>query len=205
MPRLTTPPPRMYRDRQWAYVAIDGQRIRLGRWKSEEAREAYDRTIAEWLAAGRKLPFPTAEDAPPTVTKIAVEYIRDARQRYDKQELVHIEKAVKLARRLYGSEPAEAFGPKRLRVVRQRMIDAGGLVRGTINHRIQRIRGMFRWPGWCTRSATPAAICRPCAPRPCSAANARSANASGNRTSANRSTPRMSRDSTARCAANRRG
>ncbi|MEX0653512.1 MAG: site-specific integrase [Phycisphaeraceae bacterium] len=144
MPRLTTRPPRMYRDRGRAYVKIDGQRVGLGPWASAEARETYDRLIAEWLANGRKLPEPTDADEPVTVTEVCVEYVKHARQKRDARDVDHIEPALRIARQLYGSEPAESFGPKRLRIVRQQMIDKG-LARSTINKRVKWVRAAFRW------------------------------------------------------------
>ena len=48
MPRLKNRPPRMTRNRSTAVVYIDGEVVRLGKWGSTEAQEAYDRLIAEW-------------------------------------------------------------------------------------------------------------------------------------------------------------
>ena len=100
MPRLKNRPPRMTRNRNTAVVYIDGQTVRLGQWGSDEAREAYDRLIAEWLVNGRKLPAPEPEDEPVTVTELVVEYLRPARRRYDRGDLVNIEAGLKLMRQL---------------------------------------------------------------------------------------------------------
>ncbi|MFW6060299.1 MAG: site-specific integrase, partial [Phycisphaeraceae bacterium] len=147
MPKLTYSIPRMGRDHNTAVVHIDGRRVRLGRWGTPEAKEAYDRLVAEWLAHGRRLPFGTTEDGedePVTVTEVCVAYLRHARRRRTGGDLDHIEAALKLLRKLYGSEPAETFGPKRLRVVRDQII-AQNLARSTINKRVQWIRSAFRW------------------------------------------------------------
>jgi hypothetical protein len=112
----------MYEDRGRAYVKMNWQRMPLGRWGSPEAREAYDRLIAEWLAAGRKLPTPTAEDEPATVTDVLVAYKRHADGRYGPDKAATIKPVFRITRRLYGSETADTFGPKRLRVVRDRMM-----------------------------------------------------------------------------------
>ena len=45
MSRLTTRPPRMSRDRGRTYVKLDGPRVPLGPWGSNEAREQYGRLI----------------------------------------------------------------------------------------------------------------------------------------------------------------
>ncbi|MCC6680725.1 MAG: site-specific integrase [Phycisphaeraceae bacterium] len=144
MPRLKTRTPRIYRDRDYAYVKLDGQRVPLGRWGTAEAQEAYDRLIAEWLANGRKVPAPTVETEPQTVTEVLVAYTRHVDQRYGSTKAPTIRVVFRLARQLYGSEPAEAFGPKRLRVVRDSMI-AAGLARSTINERIGWLVRAFKW------------------------------------------------------------
>lgn len=47
---------------------------------------------------------------------------------------------------LYSTTKAEEFGPKALKVVRQKMIDLGWC-RKTVNKNIGRIRSIFRWAG----------------------------------------------------------
>ena len=144
MPRLKNRTPKMTRNRNTAIVCIDGQTIRLGRWGSAEADDAYLRLIAEWMQNNRQLPDPTPEDEPATVTEVCVEYIKNARENRDPRDLDHIVPTLKIARQLYGSEPVESFGPKRLRIVRQQMIDKG-LARSTINKRVKWVRAAFRW------------------------------------------------------------
>ena len=56
----------------------------------------------------------------------------------------HICLAVRFARKLHGSTPADQFGPLALKSVRQTMVDAG-LARITVNQRIARVVRMFRW------------------------------------------------------------
>ncbi len=145
MPRLTNRPPRMCRDRHQAYVKIEGQRVQLGRWGTAKAREAYDRTIAEWLINGRSMPDATGDtNEPAPVAEVLVAYVKWARRRYAKSEADTIEAAVRKVRHLYGSTPADEFGPKRLRVARQAMVDAGWS-RSHINKQVSRIRQTFKW------------------------------------------------------------
>ncbi len=144
MPRLKTRTPRMYLDRGRAYVKLDGERVALGKWRSAEAQEAFDRLIAEYLANGRTIPAPTTEAEPVTVAEILVAYVKHAQERYDIRDMVHLTGGMKHARKLYGTEPAESFGPKRLRVVRDQMVDSG-LARSTVNKRINRLRSAFKW------------------------------------------------------------
>jgi len=132
MPRLTTRTPRMYKDRGRAYVKIDGNRVSLGRWGTPEAKEAYNRLVAEWLSNDRRMPEPTAEDEPVPIAEMLAEYTRHARQRYRQKKCSTIEGALKIVRSLYSSESVESFGPKRLRLVRGQMIDQN-LSRGSVN------------------------------------------------------------------------
>lgn len=142
-----------------AVVRLNGRDVYCGRWGSPEARERYERLVAEWLAAGRALPDEPgtaaprqAEPANPpglTVTEVLAAYwpFAEVHYRNDGQrtsELDNVREALQPLRRLYGSTPAAAFGPKALKAVRQAMIEAG-LSRGVINSRIGRIKRAFRW------------------------------------------------------------
>jgi len=51
MPKLTYTTPKMSRDHNTAVVYLNGQRHRLGRWVTAEAKENYDRLVAEWLSS----------------------------------------------------------------------------------------------------------------------------------------------------------
>ncbi len=136
MPRLKTRPPKMSRDRRQAIVWIDGQRLYHGRWNSPEAEENYNRLIAEWVSNGKQLPQPsTAAAEPATVTEVLLAYWRYAKDRYSSAEAGTIKQALHRVRALYGSEPVTSFGPKRLRTVRDAMIQAGWS-RGHINKQI---------------------------------------------------------------------
>ena len=88
-PRSTDP--RLRRDRDRAYVAIDGRKIYLGDWPpgepeaSPDAVAAYHRLLAEWSDAGRphkNLPAVGESGGPPTVTQIIVKFIAWGRTFY---------------------------------------------------------------------------------------------------------------------------
>ncbi|MGA2619873.1 MAG: hypothetical protein ABSF26_19845, partial [Thermoguttaceae bacterium] len=59
-------------------------------------------------------------------------------------EIDAIRTALRPIRHLYGSTPAADFGPKKLKVVRHKMVEAG-LSRGVVNDRVGRIKRMFKW------------------------------------------------------------
>ena len=43
-----------------AYVTLDNRKTYLGRFGTQESRDAYDRAIGEWIANGRTRPTPEA-------------------------------------------------------------------------------------------------------------------------------------------------
>jgi len=144
MPKLTHRTPKMSRDHNTAVVYLDGQRIRLGPWGSDEAKEAYDRLVAEWLANKRRLPEPEpTEDEPVTVAEVCVSFVSHAQQRYSAAKISAIKSALRIVRQHCGSEVAESFGPSRLRVCREQM-SGKGWSRGYINEAVQWVRRAFR-------------------------------------------------------------
>ena len=139
-----------------AVVRLDGRDVYLGKHNTPASREKYDRTIAEWLTARRiasPAPLSTGTDAQPsplTVNELILAFWKHAQDHYRSPdgeptgELVNIKAALRPLRQLYGTTPAAEFGPLGLRSVRQSMI-AAGLMRTTINARVNRVRRAFRW------------------------------------------------------------
>lgn len=144
MPTLKNRAPRLCCDRGRYLVHIDGKPHRLGT-DPAHARELYDRLIAEWLSNGRRMPATTAE-SPQTVTvqRIILEYWRYVKRRYQPGKASTIRQALRITRELYGSTPANEFGPKRLRVVRDRFI-AREWARPYVNEQVRWLRSMFKW------------------------------------------------------------
>ncbi len=84
-----------------------------------------------------------------TIDDLALSYLEFAKQHYLKDgkptsEVCCLKNALRFVIAAAGRTRAREFGPKLLKAVRQRMIDAG-LCRKTINTGIGRIRRMFRW------------------------------------------------------------
>jgi integrase len=135
-----------------AVVTLNGRDHYCGPWNSPEARAAYDRLIAEWLAAGRGAPKLAGGAPPPdpSVSEVLVAFLRHAEAHYrtpaglPSRELENLKDAMRPLRRLYGRTPACSFGPLALRGVRDEMVRSG-LARTTVNARINRIRRVFRW------------------------------------------------------------
>jgi hypothetical protein len=129
-----------------ALVVIDGKSIYLGKYDTAEARERYDRVVAEWLCNGRC----AARDVRGlTVAEAILAYWEFAQSYYRKNgqptdELYSIRAAMRPLRRVYAALPVADFGPLKLKVVRQAMINAGHS-RKYLNDNVNRIKRMFKW------------------------------------------------------------
>jgi integrase len=150
MPRKTVPSYCRQRERSRpdrAYVLLNGSRIFLGRYGSCESRRRYAGAISEWKAEGGRRFRTTAVT---TITELLVAFMSHALLYYRRHdgtltsEPDNYRQALRPLRELYGFTPAGEFGPKRLRAVRQKMIDAGW-TRRNINKQVSRIRAVFRW------------------------------------------------------------
>lgn len=136
-----------------AVVRINGHDYYLGRHGTTASQEAYRRLIAEWATSLRpaSTPFPRAAiGIGLTINELMVAYwdphvvVYYTKNGRPTSEVDNIRQALRFLRRLFGSSPAEEFGPQNLKTVRQAMIEAGRC-RNLINKDINRIKGMFRW------------------------------------------------------------
>ena len=139
-----------------ARVRISGRDVYLGPFGSPESKEAYARLIAEHFANGESETIILPDGEILTVAALVVKYDDHAQGYYVKNgrptdERYAIKAAVAPLLRLYGSTPAEEFGPKRLKAVRQDFVSSGRkrdgqpLTRKYVNYRTQCIVRMFRW------------------------------------------------------------
>jgi integrase len=98
----------------------------LGPYDTPESRKEYARVLAEWEAAGRRLPAAKSA-ADLTVNELILAYWHFAEGYYVKNgrttsQLDRVRRALKPVRELYGHTPAGEFGPKALKAVRERML-----------------------------------------------------------------------------------
>ena len=146
--RTDVPPFRIHKATRQAYVLIDGARRYLGRHDRPEAREKYDRLVAEWLASGRQQPV---DGKGVTVTEVVDRYVDHCERYYVKPDGTKtgephaVGQACKPLVALYGRTPAASFGPKRLQAVRQRMVDQMDWARTHVNDQVGRVKRMFKW------------------------------------------------------------
>ena len=152
-----TPSLRRHKASALGVVTLDGNDVYLGRWPAAQkkppaaVRAEYDRRVAEWLANGRRLtPAPEPQRDGVTVSQLILAFHRHAEAYYRREdgtatsELNEFRYSLRPLRELYGAEPAADFGPRKLKAVRQRMIDAGWC-RTLINRRVKRVRHVFKW------------------------------------------------------------
>ncbi|HEV3448324.1 MAG TPA: site-specific integrase [Gemmataceae bacterium] len=145
----------------------------LGKFGSKQSRMEYARVVHEWEAAGRRLPH-VATAACLSVNEMILAYDKHAEKYYVKDgkptsEIHVIRQAMRFVKRLYGRTPANDFGPRSLKAVRQAMIDhpivckvkvrdpetgeirietkllRQGMTRRCINKQIGRIKRLFAW------------------------------------------------------------
>jgi integrase len=152
-----------------ARVRINGRDHWLGKWGTPEARAAYDRLIAEFLASGRITPPPSrkasagAENAPAhpgsgnpaspppglTVVELAARYLDYCDGYYrdeDGKRTSTYGNALQAVRALrpFDDTPAAEFGPKKLRILRDAAA-ASGQSRKGCNALAKFVRQLFRW------------------------------------------------------------
>jgi integrase len=128
-----------------AYVWVDGKKVTLGKYGSPDSRKRYAELIAGSESAETLVPSDK-----PTVSELILTYLKHARQYYrapdgeNGREYELTLDVCKLVRHQAGHLPAIDFGPKKLKAIRQELIDLG-LSRKYINKQIDRVRRMFRW------------------------------------------------------------
>jgi integrase len=155
---LRSPSYRLHKPTGQAVVTLTGRDIYLGKHGSPESRSEYDRLLAEWLGNGRKVTpsvrVSTARSEPGegavlTVNELLLAYLDWADGYYMKNgeptsEPANIRLALRPLRKLYGHTSVTEFGPKRLKTVRQAMIDSG-LCRSEVNKRVRQVVRAFKW------------------------------------------------------------
>jgi integrase len=139
---------------------LGGRRdVLLGKYGTAASRQEYARVIAEWEAAGRRLPSDNPSSGL-TINQLALAFLRHADQHYRRpdgtptSEAFEFKMSLRPLVHLYGHTPAADFGPLVLKAVRKLMVEGyehpkygpqTALSRGVVNHRTNRIRRAFKW------------------------------------------------------------
>lgn len=153
MPTPATPKLCRHRAQNQGYVTLNGREFYLGHWPASRGKKPpahvqveYDDLIAKWLANGRNLP----DERPAlTVNEVLLAYLKWAEEHYvpnrakdDQNRFIRYAAAV--VRQLFGRTPAAEFGPKKLKMVRQAMVERDWC-RNMVNAQVDRVKRVFKW------------------------------------------------------------
>lgn len=135
-----------------AVVRLSGVDVYCGVFGSAEAKSAYDRAIAEWLARGRAQDVRPATPVAPgiSVNELLLAFVKYADRHYRRpdgtptNEINEYRQTLRVVQEHYGLTQAVEFGPVALKAIRQAMINRGWC-RGLVNQRVNRIRRVFKW------------------------------------------------------------
>lgn len=148
MPKIVNglPKYRRHSSRNVGFAELAGQRTYFkGAYGSDESRSEYKRFCLEWETQGRpQVAVPKVCEL--TIVELLSQYIRWAKKYYGREsrEIESNAIAFRPLKEFYGRAFAAEFGPKALKAVRQKMIDAD-LCRNEVNKRVGRIKRMFKW------------------------------------------------------------
>ncbi len=124
---------------------IDGHDHYLGAYNSPASREKYDELVAEWFARNGDVSRITL-----TIDDLAIRFMEFAEKYYRRKDgeptgsAANFRHALRPLVRLFGSTRIRDFGPVRLKIVRDDMIQTGHC-RTNINREVHRIRRVFGW------------------------------------------------------------
>lgn len=161
MTKKSSPPKyRHQKSRNLAVVRIHGKDYYLGEYGSPESRQLYAQLIAEkWVDSpeANTARLPAALKTWPTIDELIARYMTSyvSLNYLDKQgkptdRYYHVKIALRPLHELYGATPVDKFGPKRLKMVREKMIqdgvtEKGGYSRRYVNDHVAIIKNFFRW------------------------------------------------------------
>src|SRR5437016_3442771 len=124
--RRTIPTYRLHKPSGLARVIINGEHVYLGRYGSDESKAEYERLVrkllTERVAADLEAQVQVSTDL--TVAELAAGYLKFARTYYVKHgrqtpEFAHILSALRPVIHRHGQELVPAFGPLKLKAIRQ--------------------------------------------------------------------------------------
>lgn len=131
-----------------ARVRLDGNDIYLGKFGTDESREAYARAVAEWMAR-KKEPPTTTHRRSLTVGELSLLFLDFAKQHYRRdgaqtKHIYSVRSSLRWLNKLYSTSLIENFGPLALRAIQEAMI-VEGFARTYVNDTTNRIRRCFKW------------------------------------------------------------
>lgn len=134
-----------------ARVRINGKDEYLGPHGSEESKRKYEQIVRKLITARAadevRARVEIATDL--TISELVAAYLQHAKVYYVKDgrqttEFGDIARTLRPIRERHGHELVTAFGPLKLKAIREQWV-AAGLVRTQINAKVRRVRRMFAW------------------------------------------------------------
>lgn len=148
MPKRRKPTYSLHKATGQARVRINGKDHDLGAYGSPESREMYEDLSIEWFARSGDVSRETL-----TVDDLCLLFMDHADRHYRRKdgrptgETTNLRNAPRLLIRVHGTIRVRAFGPRKLKEVRQAIIDAG-MCRININRQVRRMSRMKRVFSW---------------------------------------------------------
>jgi integrase len=143
---------RLHKPSGQARVIINGRHHYLGVYGSGESKSKYARLISEQAAPDNtNTQYGSEQFSDLTIDELLIQYLDFAKEYYvlqdgrSSRELTSMKEAMRHIRELFGSDLAGEFGPKKLKAIREHMINVHDLSRGVINNRVNRMKRIFRW------------------------------------------------------------
>jgi len=126
-----------------AYVRLNGKQVYLAKWGSAEAERRYFELCCTLREHGGQLPVEPERISVAEVVKL---YFAHCRDYYgpESKHLASVRISLEPLVKLYGDAKGVDFGPRSLKALRQRWIDAG-LARKTVNDRTGDVKRCFKW------------------------------------------------------------
>jgi integrase len=121
-------------------VTLNGKDHYLGRYGTVASKAEYDRLISEWLAGGRQLPNAGSM----TVVELCRAYWNAMGKQLTGGRADNLKAVIGIVRKAYGMAHVPEFGPKSLKLVREKMRELGWS-RVYVNRQVAWIKRMFRW------------------------------------------------------------
>lgn len=140
---------RLHKARNLAAVTIDGKDRYLGEYGSPESYEEYAHLIAEWRQGLQAESARTCSPRRLTIAELTLTYWEHCKDYYSRDgkpngRTAVIRSALRAVNGSFAGLPATEFGPLKLQVVRQKLVDRK-LGRRYINDLVGVIVAMFKW------------------------------------------------------------
>ena len=130
-----------------ARTTFNGERHYLGVFNSPKSKTAFNKILAEWEAAHSERAKATPVTL--TVSRLAFLFLKYAELEYVREgkptgETANFRQALKALNNMFHGVPVIDFGPRKLKMLQQQMVD-DGYAQQTINSALRRIKQVFDW------------------------------------------------------------